>query len=63
MGKIRTIQAIKACLGDLSHEAYEAGLKEVGMLSATAALAAAEAVGKLQIRLILQHSEEVNHVN
>lgn len=63
MGKIRTIQAIKACLEDLSHEAYEVGLKEVGMLSATAALAAAEAVGKLQIRMILQHSEEVNHVN
>ena len=63
MEKLRTIKAIKACLEDLSHEAYETGLQEVGMLSATAALAAAEAAGKLQIRLILQRSEEVNHVN
>ncbi len=63
MRKLRTIQAIKACLEDLSREAYEAGLQEVGMLSATAALAAAEAAGKLQIRLILEQSEEVGLLN
>ncbi len=63
MEKLRTIKAIKACLEDLSHEAYEAGLQEVGMLSATAALAAAEAVGNLQIRLIVQPSEGVIDVN
>ncbi len=63
MEKLRTIQAIKACLEDLSHEAYEVGLQEVGMLSGTAALAAAEAAGNLQIRLILQRGKEAIHVN
>jgi len=63
MDNLRLIQAIKACLDDLAHEAYEAGLQEVGMLSATAALAAAEAVENLQTRMLSEPGQEASLVN